>query len=469
MDWLFEGMLAALGGAAGQLITALWDLLDAGMFISPDASQLPQVAALSNRSTLIVNACFVLAVITAGATVMTHGSIQVRYGIGELAPRLLLGFLGANFATPLCRGLVAGANSLTEALTGDSLRSQDSFKHILRVLNTARIDTTSALLLAVLGLIVAGLTGMLVILWLARLGVLVVWFGVAPLALACHATPFTDPIARLWWRTGLGCLATVTLQALALHVTVDIFLDPDANLAALGLPADSNNMINLFIVCCLLWVVVRIPALVRRHVSSGGDGGGAVTMARVLLMQAVTAIARVPVGGRAAASAARRGRGAMNPPGSVATTIIPFWKSRMPRPTPGGGGAAGLATGGRRSTSASSAAGASTGSTPRSTPRSTRPPIRAAGVTATSPPTGPRPVIPPGVNPATAMPKTRPVRPPVTGPWNRPSMRGAGVTPPPAAPRQVVPPGLNPATAMPKVRPVRPPVTGPWNRSPRRP
>jgi hypothetical protein len=91
--------------------------------------------------------------------------------------------------------------------------------------------------------------------------VVAVLVGIAPIALACHALPHTDGAARLWWRTLIGCLSVVALQAFALHTTVSIFLDPRANL---GLPQDRSGMFNLFIVACLLWVTVRIPALVRR-------------------------------------------------------------------------------------------------------------------------------------------------------------------------------------------------------------
>ena len=38
---------------------------------------------------MVVNACFILAIITAGIVVMTNGTVQSRYGVGELLPRLV--------------------------------------------------------------------------------------------------------------------------------------------------------------------------------------------------------------------------------------------------------------------------------------------------------------------------------------------------------------------------------------------
>ena len=65
---------------------------------------------------------------------------------------------------------------------------------------------------------------------------LIVLCGIAPLALACHATPFTDPVAQLWWRSMGGIVAVVVLQAVALHTSLSTFLDPRADLPSHGLP-----------------------------------------------------------------------------------------------------------------------------------------------------------------------------------------------------------------------------------------
>jgi hypothetical protein len=65
---------------------------------------------------------------------------------------------------------------------------------------------------------------------------LVVAVGISPIALALHGTPQTEGAAKLWWRTLLGTLGTVVIQAVALHTTLAIFLNPDTNFPVLGLP-----------------------------------------------------------------------------------------------------------------------------------------------------------------------------------------------------------------------------------------
>jgi hypothetical protein len=164
--------------------------------------------------------------------------------------------------------------------------------------------------------------------WMVRLGLLVVVVGVAPIALACHATPWTEAAAKLWWRTLLGTLGTVVLQALALHVALSVFLDPAANVAALGIPNDPTHTFNLIIVVCLLWAIVRIPSLMRRYVTKGSPGSGAGIVRFALVQQLARVMAKtitkapVPTRGSGGAGGAAGGRAA----------------GRVPRTGPGGGG-----------------------------------------------------------------------------------------------------------------------------------
>jgi hypothetical protein len=436
-DWLLDGSIGWLAGAVLAVINLLWGLLSDKAFSTPDVTVLPQVTTITSTSMMIVNASFILAVLATGIIVMTRETVQNRYGIAELAPRLVIGWIAANFAMPICANLIELANAVTTALTGDSITSKDSLTQVRTVTVTALTDPASALFAVIIGLVIAVLTAMLILTWIVRLGVLVVLVGISPVALACHATPYTDGAARLWWRAMLGTLATVLLQALALHVALSIFLDPDANVAPLGIPRDSAGSLNLFLVLCVLWVVIQIPGLMSRYVTAGGGGGGrnvAGLIVRMVFMQQLTSMLRLPLrhGARGAnrATAAGIARGGRRGGGGGLTP------GRLPLPAPRGAGQGrvGVAWPTGRPvwpyTRQELAAGVDsyTRTVPRrpdpaATPRSTRPPIRAAGVQPPPAPSGPRPVIPAGVNPATAMPRTRPIRPPVTGPWNRPARR----------------------------------------------
>ena len=102
--WLAERVLGALGALTG--------FLTATFFTSPDVSVFPQVQALAQRSALVVDAGFGLAVIAAGAIGMTHGGFQVRYALKDLLPRLVVAFVACAYATRLCAGVVQVANAV---------------------------------------------------------------------------------------------------------------------------------------------------------------------------------------------------------------------------------------------------------------------------------------------------------------------------------------------------------------------
>jgi hypothetical protein len=278
--WLLGLVLQALNG--------LWGLLSQTVLTVPDVTALPQVQQITGTCTVVVNTCFGLLVVTAGIVVMTRETLQVRYGISEVGPRLVVAFIAANMAAVITRGLTGGANTLTAALTGEGISSPGAFSQLRDTVSVGLSDPAAPALVAVIGAIIAVLVGMLVALWLVRLGVLVVLAGIAPLALACHALPYTEAAAKLWWRAMLGTLGTVVAQAFALHAALSVFLDPHANLPALGLPGDPSGTLNLFIVACLLWAVVKIPGLMSRYVTRGGGHSPGGYVLRVVLAQRLT-------------------------------------------------------------------------------------------------------------------------------------------------------------------------------------
>lgn len=309
-DWLIGPIIDWLTGFVENAINTLWALLASTILTTPDVTVLPQVQAITARSVVIVDVVYVLAVIAAGIAVMARESLQARYGLGELVPRLVIGFVAANFATPIVREAITVANALTRALTGQEITANGSFTQLLHIVTGALTDDTQALLTVIIVVVIAVLVASLLILWIMRLVTLILLAGIGPLALACHGLPWTQGAAALWWRTLLACLATVTAQALALHTGLSILLDPNANLPALGLPHEPSATFNLFIVMCLLWMTVRIPGLVRRYVTGGNRQRSALgSILRFVILQQLTRGLATRVRGLAA--------GARRPPAGV--------------------------------------------------------------------------------------------------------------------------------------------------------
>jgi hypothetical protein len=287
---LIEGVLNWFAKAILAALNALWDLLSATVFVSPDVTALPQVIGFASTSLQIVNVCYVLAFLWAAILVMGRDTIQARYGPGELIPRLVIGLIAANFAIPLCSTIIGLANALTAALTSQDITAPGSMQQLRATTDAALSNQTGAsptgFLLLLIGLFIAVLVAMLVVQWIIRLGVLVVAIGIAPIALALHGTPQTEGAAKLWWRTILGTLGTAVLQAVALHTTLTVFLNADTNLTVLGLSSDPGAVMNLLIVVCLLWGVVKIPALMRRYVTQTRPSTMGMVL-RVVLVQQV--------------------------------------------------------------------------------------------------------------------------------------------------------------------------------------
>jgi hypothetical protein len=409
MGWLFDQATAWLLGFTRDTLNQTWALLVATLFHLPDVTGMPQVAAVSGRALAIVNTGFVVVIMVVGVVVMTRDTVQSKYGLAELAPRMVIGLVAANFAPTICQAITTTANALVEALTGQGIASERSLAALLRVVIGALTNPASELLVTLIGLTIDVLLALLLVGWIARFVALIVAVGVAPAALACHALPWTEPIAQAWWRTMGGLSITVVLQAVALNTSLAIFLDPAANLPSYGMPSDPTGLFNLFVVAVLLYATVRIPALVRRQLTPGGRPNLVGTILRFVVVQQLTrglgtglrtafgagrlAKMRPPAPGRGAGGIGRPGPGSGGGPG---------------RP-PSGGVPPGRPPSGPRRGPAPRRSG--TGSGPATgRPRSANPPAPSAPPPSAAPATSPTPVAAASPRP-TAGASTRERRP----------------------------------------------------------
>ncbi|MFY1577356.1 hypothetical protein ACN26Z_20900 [Verrucosispora sp. WMMD703] len=381
---VLDRVLEWIAARVADVIDALWRLLSWAFLVVPDVTALPQVQTISTRALVIANTCYVVAIVACGVVVMARDSVQARYGVAELAPRLLIGIIGANFAMPMCRELIALGNALIQALIGESVTTDGSLDQLRRTIVDALTNPANALLTLVIGVVIAVLAAMIMVGWVLRLGLLVILVGLAPAALACHGTPWTEPAAKLWWRAFLGVFATVAGQGIALHAGLTVFVSPTANLPALGLPNDPTGTLNLFIVCCLLLAVTRIPGLVRRYVTGGQSRNVVGAFVRVAIVQQLGRALTGGLWGGAGRAAVGAAVGRTRRAGSMAAR-----SGGVPLPQP---------------------AGVRTGAGPG--PVARRPPRTAAASTPVRPSQAQPGVgvrrVPSGRTPATAMPQRMP-------------------------------------------------------------
>ncbi|MGQ5265219.1 hypothetical protein ACTWLT_31150 [Micromonospora sp. ZYX-F-536] len=290
MGWLLDQILDWLAAAILATLDALIGVISSALLITPNVTALPQVQALTGRSVLVVDAVFVLAFVAAGVLTMSAGGSETsHYTVKDLVPRLIVGFVAAHFSQLWCGMLISLANALTGALTtpdGDS----DGALRAIKTHVAAGQDKTAVLLFVVCVAIIAVLLASTAFSVIVRFAVVLVLTAFAPLALACHALPHTDPIARVWWKAYAGTLAVPVVQGFTLYAGQWMLTDPEHLLPVLGLPVDPGGVINLFVVMVMLWTTLRVPAMMSRFVSTGnGRGANMISAAaRVMVVQQVT-------------------------------------------------------------------------------------------------------------------------------------------------------------------------------------
>src|SRR5690242_3945307 len=113
----------------GALDTA-WGLASSTLLQSPEVTNLKQVQAFAGTSRVVVDSAYVLAFLAMAIMVMGRGTIQTRYGPGELIPRLVIGLILSNLALPLCSTMIDLSNALTAALTSGGITSSDTLGYL---------------------------------------------------------------------------------------------------------------------------------------------------------------------------------------------------------------------------------------------------------------------------------------------------------------------------------------------------
>ena len=291
MGWVIDALLACLDAVFGVITGAL--------LITPDATALPQVQALTGRSVWIVDTVFVLVFVAAGVlTMVAGGDERARYTAKDLAPRCVVGFIAAHFSQLFCSQLIQLANALTRAVTADDINQQGAVTAMQSHIRAGQ-DKVAGLLFAVILVLIIVLVATTAFSMISRFVLVLVLTAIAPLALACHALPQTEAAARLWWRSYAGALAVPVAQGFFLYAGQWMLLDPNSLLPTLGLPVEPGGVINMLVVVVLLWYTVKIPGLMARWAASGGRQNNILGMImRVVVVQQIGRSLRIPGLGR---------------------------------------------------------------------------------------------------------------------------------------------------------------------------
>ncbi len=284
-DWFRDLVASAL--------TPTLQLLGQSVLATPDMTGPGRVRDLWMVSAGLANALFVLLVLAGGVLVMAHETLQTRTSIKEIAPRIVVGFVAANTSLALAGVAIRLANALSQALLGQGADPARASETIQR-LALAPL-ATGGIFLVLVALVIAVLAVLLVGVWVVRVCLVILLVAGAPLALAAHALPQTEGLAQLWWRAFTGCLAVQVGQSLVLVTAIRVFFDADGR-TSLGLAPGKGDLVDLVLVGCLLWILLRIPVWAGRAVFTGRRTGMVVRIAQAYV---ITRVVRRVLGGSA--------------------------------------------------------------------------------------------------------------------------------------------------------------------------
>ena len=250
---------------AGLVTSALnpaMELVGRALLSTPQIVDQANVRSYWQLAVGIADALLVLVVMVAGALVMTHETLQTSYALKDAIPRLVIAAIATNASLSISGQMVSIANALSGALLGNGVDPMQA-GHTLELLVVESI-TDGGIFLVLLGLVCAVLAVALLILYLVRAALIVLLVCAAPICLLAHGLPQTEGLARLWWRAMLGALGVQVAQALTLAAIVHVFFASSSSV--LGLSA-SGALIDLLLVICLFYVLLRIPFWVRESCS----------------------------------------------------------------------------------------------------------------------------------------------------------------------------------------------------------
>lgn len=249
---------------AKSAIKTVFNGLGKGLIQTPRVDQVPRVGEIWTQTDWVANTCFVLFVIAGGLLVMGHETIQTSSTVKDIAPRLVVAMVAANFSLSLVGHAIEFANQLALSLIGPGVDAEQAMRTLGKRMSTN--VATGPLFFVLLTLAAISLAVLLAIVYALRVTITILLVCVGPLAMLCHALPQTEELAKLWWRAVAGVLAIQSTQALVFVVAIKVMFTPDPQLTFSG----NSQLWDLLIALCLLYVLIRIPAWVAMQVWTGG-------------------------------------------------------------------------------------------------------------------------------------------------------------------------------------------------------
>ncbi|MFC7306780.1 hypothetical protein ACFQVC_21430 [Streptomyces monticola] len=260
---IVNGITAFLGMLIEQAMKPLREVLADTLLSTPDVTRQGDIKRLWAGSLAMAAGIYVLFVTVGGVTVMGYETVQTRYAVKQIAPRLLIGIIAASMSLTVMGKAISVANALSHAVLGTDM--SDAGKGLVERVVPFALGGVAGLKLYLLLIAVVTIIMILAVVigFIVRVALIAVLAVAAPVALSCHAHPATDPVARLWWRGLAGCLTIQVAQSMTFIVALKLFFAPGATL--LGFPKP-NQLGTMLAGLALFWVLFKIPGWCMRVV-----------------------------------------------------------------------------------------------------------------------------------------------------------------------------------------------------------
>ncbi|MGH3734394.1 MAG: hypothetical protein ACRDT6_02025 [Micromonosporaceae bacterium] len=271
-----DALDSLLRGVAADASNSVLGALASVVLITPDVTEFARVRAVWTASMVAVDIVFVLVLILGGATAMGYETVQFGYEWKELLGRSIVALLAAHLSLPLCQAMITLANAVTLTLADELLTS--AVDELSKLLTESL--ATSGWTMVLLTLVFAVGAFAVIFTAIVRIVLVIVLVAAAPLALACHALPFTEPLALWWWKALSACLGAQIGQAVAVAAAAPILLSA-APRSVFGQIGDA--LLKLLCAIILVWLLFKIPVWALRSVRSSGGSLGPLRLLKYAL------------------------------------------------------------------------------------------------------------------------------------------------------------------------------------------
>ncbi|MFD4254826.1 hypothetical protein [Amycolatopsis thermoflava] len=327
-----EAINSAFRSIVDAALSPILELIGHTALSTPTISDLPGIGELWNNSWEIVVAAYGLLILLGGIVVMSHESVQARYSIKEIGPRIPLAFIASALSLFAVDKLIRLANGLTLGVLGDGVNAP-SLGNTLQ--DAVHGIAAGGLFIILVGLVLVVLGLALLVVYVVRIVITLVLIISGPLFLMCHALPHADPLARWWWKAITATLGIQVAQALVLITAVRTFLSGGVHLFGSTLSA----LGTLVAAIALFFILFKIPFWLLKavKVSSGHSFIGGLIRAYIaaktfgMVAGKAGAFGKAGVGG-AAKSGGRRGSGGGRGAGGPADPPWPAQPRLAPTP-----------------------------------------------------------------------------------------------------------------------------------------